>query len=388
MKTILISLLCFCYWGLVGAQIVNLPDANFKDKLLNHNPVIDTNGDNEIQVSEAENFTGIMDVSGSSSNPGGIIDLTGLEAFTDIIGFTANFNDIQSVDFSSNLLLDNITINENPLTNIDVSQNQNLRNLSLSSSNLTSLDVSNKPNLILVQANFAQISSLDVSNCTSLQFLYVQNNNLTNLDLTDLTSLIFLIVSDNPLESIGLENSVSLAAISARNTNISEIDLSANSDLFQVVLNGSDQLTYINLKNGDNDGLIIDGSNMSSGFENLPLLEEVCVDDVNNNLAAFIQSQTTQTVNFSETCRLSTTDLETNLDVVVFPNPATDFLHLESNEPIQSIAIYDIHGRLITTHQNEDSYSKIEIKNLPSGVYFLKLTTQTNRLEYIQFIKE
>lgn len=40
--------------GIAHAQIVNIPDSNFKTELLNHSPVIDTNGDGEIQVSEAE----------------------------------------------------------------------------------------------------------------------------------------------------------------------------------------------------------------------------------------------------------------------------------------------------------------------------------------------
>lgn len=32
------------------AQNVNIPDPNFKNALLNHNPIIDTNGDGEIQA--------------------------------------------------------------------------------------------------------------------------------------------------------------------------------------------------------------------------------------------------------------------------------------------------------------------------------------------------
>ena len=44
------------------AQIVNIPDTNFKAALVAHNPKIDTNGDGEIQVSEAKAFKGKMDV--------------------------------------------------------------------------------------------------------------------------------------------------------------------------------------------------------------------------------------------------------------------------------------------------------------------------------------
>ena len=57
-----------------SAQIVNIPDANFKNALLNHIPVIDTNGDGEIQVSEAM-MTYEIDVTAKS-----IQDITGLIA--------------------------------------------------------------------------------------------------------------------------------------------------------------------------------------------------------------------------------------------------------------------------------------------------------------------
>ena len=39
------------------AQIVDIPDTNFKNALLNHDPIIDINNDGEIQESEAESVT-------------------------------------------------------------------------------------------------------------------------------------------------------------------------------------------------------------------------------------------------------------------------------------------------------------------------------------------
>ena len=51
---------------------VNIPDANFKNALLNHDPVIDTNNDGNISVDEAEGFSGEMMLSNKN-----ISDLTG-----------------------------------------------------------------------------------------------------------------------------------------------------------------------------------------------------------------------------------------------------------------------------------------------------------------------
>lgn len=55
MKKILLFITLISF-TITQSQIVNIPDVNFKNALLNHNPNIDANNDNEIQVNEANNF--------------------------------------------------------------------------------------------------------------------------------------------------------------------------------------------------------------------------------------------------------------------------------------------------------------------------------------------
>ena len=57
MKKLLLILLCLPLMTL--GQNVNIPDANFKAYLVG-NAAINTNGDTEIQVSEAAAFNGII----------------------------------------------------------------------------------------------------------------------------------------------------------------------------------------------------------------------------------------------------------------------------------------------------------------------------------------
>ena len=71
MKKLLLILLCLPMIGF--GQNVNIPDANFKAYLVG-NAAINTNGDSEIQVSEANSFNGAIDCSNMN-----IIDLTGLD---------------------------------------------------------------------------------------------------------------------------------------------------------------------------------------------------------------------------------------------------------------------------------------------------------------------
>lgn len=77
----------------IPAGIVNIPDANFKAKLIQLG--VDTNNDGEIQYSEAALKTGTLYVSGSN-----ITDLTGLEAFVNITGLNCNGNNLTEVDVS------------------------------------------------------------------------------------------------------------------------------------------------------------------------------------------------------------------------------------------------------------------------------------------------
>jgi hypothetical protein len=99
--------------GIINAQIVNIPDANFKAKLLSagsENQIayidygttatfgkIDVNNDGEIQYSEALN---VLELHVDSEYPYTIKihDLTGLEAFTQINKLNFSKNEITSVN--------------------------------------------------------------------------------------------------------------------------------------------------------------------------------------------------------------------------------------------------------------------------------------------------
>ena len=75
--------------------------------------------------------------------------------------------------------------------------------------------------------------------------------------------------------------------------------------------------------------------------------------------------------------------------MVVYPNPARDFIIVELSDGmgINNIAIYDIQGRLVETHGRASLHpenAKLDIRNLPAGVYFLHVTDSNNQ----QFIRK
>ena len=133
-------LLFFVFTFFANAQIVNIPDANFKSALLSassdsgiastetpiydstdyswtvlSNHTIDINGDGEIQVSEAENIKWLSCPSFSIS------DCTGIEAFIN---------------------LEYLSIASNQISNLNVKNLSNLQALICSNNQLLSLDTS------------------------------------------------------------------------------------------------------------------------------------------------------------------------------------------------------------------------------------------------------
>jgi len=135
MKKLLLILLCFPMIGF--GQNVNIPDANFKAYLVG-NTSINTNGDSEIQQSEAAAFNGQIICSFMN-----ISDLTGIEYFTDLVHLDCHFNLLTSLDMSSNPDLDFLYCSHNQITSIDVSQNTILDELVCFNNQLISLDLSN-----------------------------------------------------------------------------------------------------------------------------------------------------------------------------------------------------------------------------------------------------
>ena len=187
-----------CFLGINAQEIVNIPDANFKNALLNHNPVVDLNNDGEIQVSEAESFTETLNL--DSQN---IADLTGIEAFINLTG---------------------LSVYNNKLQVLNVSENTAMEKLSCSSNQLTSLDLSNLPNLTELYCAYnaiTQIEHLDVP--VHLSQFNCSHNQIQSLNLIANTELSWLWINDNQLQEVNLQN--------GNNTAISIFDARNNPDL-------------------------------------------------------------------------------------------------------------------------------------------------------------
>jgi len=126
MKKITLLLLCLFSFQFYSAQEINFPDQNLKDALLNHNPIIDTNQDNEIQISEAAALTGLLYLRYKQ-----VSDVTGLENFVNITELNLKYNELDSFSITSLLNLQNLNLDYNDLTTLDLSGFTSLEHLGI-----------------------------------------------------------------------------------------------------------------------------------------------------------------------------------------------------------------------------------------------------------------
>ncbi len=81
----------------------------------------------------------------------------------------------------------------------------------------------------------------------------------------------------------------------------------------------------------------------------------------------------------------ATNNLALPASVILYPNPTSDWLHIQApnqNEIIEQIIIKDFEGRMIQKNRFSEPFAKMNIEYLNSGIYFTEI--KTNRRSYIQ----
>ena len=75
---------------------------------------------------------------------------------------------------------------------------------------------------------------------------------------------------------------------------------------------------------------------------------------------------------FDELLGTESNDSEMSKDILLYPNPVTDRLFVETTFELKSIALYDVQSRSFPVQLEGDS---INMKSLPAGVYIISLNT-------------
>ena len=333
-----IVLFLFFITTIAHSQIVNIPDANFKAKLLSANSTnniaqisglgytnIDTNFDGEIQLSEAALITALN----VSSTPGAIdkiLDFTGINSFVKLQSFSSSFN--------------NATINIDGLTSLHTFNFSN--NFSTSNTSV----FTNLPSLTNFYYQQSSVNSIVINNCPNIQKIWVQQNaNLTSLTIDSIPALKQLWGWSSSLLSINIPNSPVLE----------ELDLHSNFTISSVSIGNSPLLKILNLSNN----AITDVSGFSNNLNNIeqlrldgnvipnlilpvsmPNLISISFNGTSNNNLNFANSPNLQGLSIisGDMSIIDLTNVPQLYGLIISDNPITS-LNLSNNNLINSLSV-------------------------------------------------
>lgn len=325
--------LVFLLFTFIGtAQVVSIPDAYFKGKLLDASPdnliarnlngnyfKIDANEDGEIQQSEA------LQVESLYFGAWWIENLTGIEYFTNLVSLDCSGNYFTSLDVtgltnlrelntSSNHLLTSLNVSgltglqklycfDDNFTSLNVSGLTSLQMLNCSENHLTSLNVSDLSSLQVLDCSANLLTSLDVSSLTSLQALHCSGNSLTSLDVNGLTELETLSCAGNSLTSLNVSGLTNLQMLNCTENQLTSLNTSGltslqtlnchYNQLTSLDVSDSLQLDFLNCHSNSLVSLFMKNGFLESyiNFSENPSLQYICADE---NQIASIQDKITE----------------------------------------------------------------------------------------------
>lgn len=307
---------------LANAQNVVFKDANFKAKLVK-DLTINTNNDSEIQLSEALATNELL-IYGA-----GIKDLTGLEAFVNVLHIRCDNNQFKTIDLSKLKSLRDFRCGENFfLESLDFSHNTELTKIDFNITNISSIDLSKNTKLTWLECSGTKLNSLDLSKNVLLKYLYISDLPITTIDLTANTALETLYMTDSQINLLYLVSNIKLKNLyTVRSKLLFKICLSSTRGL----TSGIDSTTYFSFK-----------CNIPTGIEEV------------------MQTET----------------------ALVYPNPSQNTLYVHDN--VSRISLYNTSGNLIFASESK----QMDVSHLECGIYFALLTKEDGSIFHQKIVKK
>lgn len=291
-------LFLFLIFSIFQAQIVNFADANFKAYLLTANTtnnqiafnatgatIIDTNGNGQIELSEASAITRL-----NLKNNTLITNIGGIE----------NFVNVFKIDISSLTNLQNFNLNSLPLlkfayltnlpqiTSLNFGGSTLLNTLEISSCDSVSNLTLNSNTLQYLKLTYGgNYGNLDLTNCSILKELYIESTNVLSINVSNISTLNKLDVrSNNLLNGVNISGSNNLTLLSIGGSgNLQTLDISNKSILNEIRCQFNPALASLSISNCPNlNTIYANGNNLSIfNLSGTPNLQSLTIGD--NNLS-------------------------------------------------------------------------------------------------------
>ncbi|AWI26189.1 T9SS type A sorting domain-containing protein [Flavobacterium pallidum] len=280
------------------AQIINIPDPDFKAWLVQHavaatnangddyNTDVDANDDGEIQMAEAAAVTGLALSTSLIDDTGNLVSLEGIANFTNLKRLHCDGNSLTSLDVSMIPSLTYLNCGHNQLSSLNISGLSQLKEIWCNSNQLTALNLDGLTGLEELNSQDNHLSTLSFDSIPSVRTLWLSGNEFVTMDLTMLSELQTLSADNNQISQLNVAGLGNLSAISAGYNQLTGLDLDGVEQLDDLLLSHNmisnldlsvpTEITYMELS--DNPLTAIDLSalhNLSSLLMNNTLVTSI-----------------------------------------------------------------------------------------------------------------
>ena len=359
---------------------------------------------------------------------------------TALWSLSCDSNQLTALDISANTAIEALYCFSNQLTSLDVNNQTKLTYLDCSSNQLIALDVSKNTALWNFSCNSNQLTYLNLKNGNNSTFntiSFINNPNLTcilvddvaysntnwagakdstasysencnpniaipdssfeqklidlgidtdglngKITIANINSITTLDLSNCNIKDLtGIENFTALNILNCGNNQLITLDLSKNPNL-QILHVTGNPLVYLNLKNGNNQNLIVQSqtakntsNTQGTSFLGLTSLGCVKVDSADYSNTNWSKIKETTTI-YSETCTLGLEDSVFD-KVAIYPNPTQGELHID-NIVLEKATVYDALGKLVktTTFTSGANDNTMHLEGFSSGIYYIYLESE------------
>ena len=291
MRSLFIIILGLFYYS-GYAQIINFPDPNFKNALVNTKCVdtnedslgdadVDLNDDGEIDVSEA------LKVSELNVSNRQISSMRGIENFKNLTLLICSYNKLDTLEVQMLTKLMHLDCGGNQLLSLEIKNLVKLKVLFCYKNGLTELEVKELINLEVLHCSENQITSLEVVGLLNLKELYCGANKLGNLEVKNFLKLEIFDCGENNLTNLDIKGSKNLVTFNCESNQLNMLDIHELNNL-NFLNCYENQLTSLEVKNSANLLHLDCRSNQLSTLEvqdlkNLEYL--ICRDNILESLA-------------------------------------------------------------------------------------------------------
>lgn len=323
-----------------------------------------------------------------------------LSAQKDLVYLDCSGGALVQLNLEHNSKLEVLKCAGNQLTGLSISHLKQLKELDCSQNQLTELDLSNLDKLESVNATRNKIRSPKLGGLIHLKRLSLAENPLEKVLKIDLPELLWLKVSRCGLEKLELVNAPNLEGLECSENKLSSLDL-ANANTKILFLE-----CFLNNIDGTEMGKLIaslpnwsDPKNpgngkcyaMSYGFSpDEPDENEknfAYEDDIKMALDkqwVFI-AKTKDGKEVKYAGRPRSTQQIANSEIVISPNPATDFVSIQGVSPNTEVRILDLSGKLlIESLARSEGVLNLDVRAIPEGNYLVVINGSSQKLAIIR----